>query len=97
MKIPKEPALILGLVGSIVAFVLQVIAQTEGQTLTAAQWATIIVPGAFGILTRYQVVAAQTVRDAITRVNSSAAVVKDLSDRVGVAVGERPDDSRRPI
>ena len=86
MKIPKEPALILGLVGSIVAFILQVMSQVEGQTLTLGQWATIVVPGAFGILTRFQVVPVETVRSIVTTATGAGTAVVELGAKVGVAI-----------
>ena len=90
MNIPKEPAVLIGLVMSILAGITQVMSQTADQSLTPWQWATIVLPLVVGIITRYQVVPVATVKDIITKARDTAGAVTELANVTATAIEDTP-------
>ena len=92
MKLSKEPAVLLGFVGAIIAAVTEALdAANAGGTLDVWTLVVVLVPLLAGIATRYLVVSAETVRETLTRARTATQAVNDLADRVDVAVQDRPN------
>lgn len=92
MKLSKEPAVLLGFVGAIIAAVNEALAAANaGGTLDVQTLVNVLVPLLVGIAVRYLVVSAETVRETLTRARTATQAVNDLADRVDVAVQDRPN------
>jgi hypothetical protein len=92
VKLSKEPAVLLGFVGAIIAAVTEALdAANAGGTLDVWTLVVVLVPLLVGIAVRYLVVSAETVRETLTRARTATQAVNDLADRVDVAVQDRPN------
>lgn len=95
MNIPKEPALLIGLVMALLGVVANVVELSSGGTVSVVGIATVVLPALAGILTRFNVIPVATVKEVVTTAQTAGAAVVDLADKVGAAVNELPADARR--
>ena len=86
-KLKEEPALLLGFVAAVAAAIVEILSAAEAGPKSAV---LIGIPLLTGILIRFGVVPAETVRDLLVRYSSAKDVTDDLSRRLDVAVNDRP-------
>jgi ABC-type arginine transport system permease subunit len=82
-KLKTEPALVLGLVGALVAAITQILeAANAGGTFNVWTAVVVGVPLVVGVLVRFNVVAAETVRQILNRADTGLEAAKAINDRV---------------
>lgn len=91
MKFSREPAVLIGLIMSILSAITEALqaANADGE-FNAWVLIRVLLPLLAGIATRYLVVPVEVVRQFITSARTTTEAVNDLANKVDVAITDRP-------